>query len=84
MNGGAALLPQMTTNRGRYGNRDIISRHPYGIGGTHRPFVNRVGFVDELWFSKLGDVRPQHGKATNCRRFWYNRVPACTHQGETP
>ena len=78
------MVPQTKTNRGRYGNRDSISRHPYGIGGTHRPFVNRVGFVNDLWFSKLGDVRPKPGEVTNCRRFWYSGVSTGPNKGASP
>lgn len=86
MNGGAALLLQMTSKRnvgGRNG-RFFHSRHQGGFNSTDRPYSNRVGFVNELWFSKLGDVRPKPRTTTNCGRIWYNRVSAGTNQGASP
>lgn len=78
MSGEAALLTQTKSKRHLRGQngRFIHISHSHGFIGVDRPYSNRVGFVDELWFSKLGDVRPKPREATNCRRFWYNRVPA--------
>ena len=64
--GAQAFLQMMTTKRqvrGQHG-RCIYSRHSDGVDGIDRPASNRVGFVNDVWFSKLGDVRPKHRAVT--------------------
>jgi len=82
-----ALLPRMTSKRqvrGQHGRCNVSGRHTHGIVGADRTTTHTVGFIDELWFSRLGDVLPKHGTARDCRRIWYNRVSTGLDKGASP
>jgi hypothetical protein len=78
------LLPRMTSKRqvrGRHGRYNITGRDPGRIVGADRSTFNRVGFVDELWASRLGDVRTESGTTRDCRWIWYNRLYSSANEG---